>query len=154
VKEKPSTHTDTPLLSSSNDFTGRAGTFVYNCHIAQPLISNSLVINCWLSVDFKVFNHFLHANYKKMLPHYIKIGTTSFCLTLFCLMSFCPTSFCPTLFCLMSFCLTTFLPHDVFCLKFYSIKFHSNYLPWPSQGDWSGIWLLPNACGGQSGPGY
>jgi hypothetical protein len=45
VKEKPSTHTDTLLFTSSNDVTGRAGTFVYNRHIAQPLISNSLDYN-------------------------------------------------------------------------------------------------------------
>jgi hypothetical protein len=40
--EKPITHTDTLLLLSSNDVTGRAGTFVYNLNIAQPPISNSL----------------------------------------------------------------------------------------------------------------
>jgi hypothetical protein len=42
VKEKPSTPTDTLLVLSSNDVTGRAGTFVYNLNIAQPSISNSL----------------------------------------------------------------------------------------------------------------
>jgi hypothetical protein len=43
--EKPITHTDTLLLLSSNDVTGRAGTFVYNLNIAQPPISNSLDIS-------------------------------------------------------------------------------------------------------------
>jgi hypothetical protein len=42
VKEKPVTHTDTLLFTSSNDVTRRTGTFVYNLNIAQPPISNSL----------------------------------------------------------------------------------------------------------------
>jgi hypothetical protein len=50
VKEKPITHTDTLLFTSSNDITGRAGTFVYNRHIAQPLISNSLDFDNFLGI--------------------------------------------------------------------------------------------------------